>query len=166
MNADPNPQPCLRQGLIISVLVTLCFMMFSELDMLSLLDLGDNQLVQLPGSLGYLVHLQTLNLRQTEQQQQFPTSHFIQTFCQFCLTITQPIRLLKGGKRVGQPAGLGSSPSGVHLENNSPNLAQPLFQKASNQLNGQQMARYVPNAANISPTVTPSSSIFSRFTPS
>jgi hypothetical protein len=39
-------------------------MVFSEVDMLTLLDLGENQLCQLPASLGYLVNLQTLNLRE------------------------------------------------------------------------------------------------------
>jgi len=39
-------------------------MMFSELEMLNLLDLGENQLSLLPASLGYLVNLQTLNLRE------------------------------------------------------------------------------------------------------
>jgi hypothetical protein len=38
-------------------------MIFSELDMLTLLDLAENQLSQLPASFGFLVNLQTLNLR-------------------------------------------------------------------------------------------------------
>jgi Leucine-rich repeat (LRR) protein len=35
----------------------------SDLDLLTLLDLADNQLSQLPANIGYLVELQTLNLR-------------------------------------------------------------------------------------------------------
>jgi hypothetical protein len=52
-------------------------MVFSEVDMLTLLDLGENQLCQLPASLGYLVNLQTLNLR----EEMFCMYSFSLSFC-------------------------------------------------------------------------------------
>jgi hypothetical protein len=52
-------------------------MVFSEVDMLTLLDLGENQLCQLPASLGYLVNLQTLNLR----EEMFCMYSFSKSFC-------------------------------------------------------------------------------------
>jgi hypothetical protein len=52
-------------------------MVFSEVDMLTLLDLGENQLCQLPASLGYLVNLQTLNLR----EEMSCMYNFSQSFC-------------------------------------------------------------------------------------
>jgi hypothetical protein len=53
-------------------------MVFSEVDMLTLLDLGENQLCQLPASFGYLVNLQTLNLR----EEMFCMYSFSQSFFQ------------------------------------------------------------------------------------
>ncbi len=61
----------------LQTLIIIILMVFSEVDMLTLLDLGENQLCQLPNSLGYLVNLQSLNLR----EEMFCMYSYSQSFC-------------------------------------------------------------------------------------